>query len=400
MTMKGNIYSRQKCPVCGSRFVYQERRNGLFCLEHKDIAATKQFYLKFGKEIFLSFTNFPQAERCLSGLRYKYDEGTLDPKDFKKDNPLGFKNLIMKWRNIKKKKIATGSYKNIRSYTNKAIDKFDNRNIKTIGYGDLEEFFLDHAHLASKTIHDMSRWLQQFFKWVEKNESHFKSPEFPETKYTLGWRNLVEKKDQTAILAEIKRISYDYNPKIWLGIRWLSIYVKMRPKEMLAIKEKHINVNGCLVIPPEETKERKAPKFIPLLDEDIEFINNLPKGFPEQHFFRHEKNTRGVAAGKKFGKSYLYDWWMKACKNLGIEGVDLYGGTKHSTVTALAEHFSEKEIMQHGTGHDTSKAFRRYMQADSHQSRMIYQKAAGKEPAPPLHHIIHVDFKKKASDNK
>ena len=332
-------------------------------------------------------------------MRSKSDEGTLDPKDYKKDNPLGLENLITKWRDIKKKKLAPGSYKNIRSYTNKVIAKFGNKNIKTIGYAELEDFFLDHDHLASKTIHDMSRWLQEFFRWVEKREKHYKSPDFPKTSFTLGWRNLVEKKDQRAIIDEVKRISYDYNPKIWLGIRWLSIYVKMRPKEMMSIKEKFINVNGCLVIQPKETKEKKAPKFIPLLDEDIELIENLPKGFPDQYFFRHTEKTRGAAAGKKFGHSYLYDWWMKACKNLGIEGVDLYGGTKHSTVTALAEHFSEREIMEHGTGHDTSKAFRRYMQADSKQSRMIYRKAAtspANEAAEHLQNIITVNFKEKS----
>ena len=40
----------------------------------------------------------------------------------------------------------------------------------------------------------------------------------------------------------------------------------------------------------------------------------------------------------------------KACNNLGIKGVDLYGGTKHSTATALSEFLTPEEIKRGGTG--------------------------------------------------
>ena len=43
---------------------------------------------------------------------------------------------------------------------------------------------------------------------------------------------------------------------------------------------------------------------------------------------------RYCQTGDQFGKDYFYKWWKKACTNLGIDGVDLYGGTRHSTATA------------------------------------------------------------------
>ncbi|MBF0099610.1 MAG: hypothetical protein HQK77_01750 [Desulfobacterales bacterium] len=70
----------------------------------------------------------------------------------------------------------------------------------------------------------------------------------------------------------------------------------------------------------------------------------------------------------------LYKWWIKACVNLGIENIDLYGGTRHSSTTALREHFSPEQIKRDGTRH-SSKAFDRYLQAQNLDSLKIYEKA-------------------------
>jgi len=71
-----------------------------------------------------------------------------------------------------------------------------------------------------------------------------------------------------------------------------------------------------------------------------------------------------------------------------IEGVDLYGGTKHSTVTALGQKYSPEEIQERGTGH-LSKAFLRYLDTSDDQSRQLYQDAV-----PRKTNVI--EFKKEA----
>jgi len=70
----------------------------------------------------------------------------------------------------------------------------------------------------------------------------------------------------------------------------------------------------------------------------------------------------GVKVGEQFGPKYFKKWWDRACTNLGIQGVDLYGGTKHSTATALGELLTPEEIKRGGTGSATNKAFERYFQ--------------------------------------
>ena len=88
-------------------------------------------------------------------------------------------------------------------------------------------------------------------------------------------------------------------------------------------------------------------------------------------FFRHVKGISGVQAGQRFGEKYLYKWWVKACDNLGIKGVDLYGETRHSSARALREFHSPEEIKR-ATMHTTNKAFDRYFIMELGDSRNIY----------------------------
>lgn len=255
----------------------------------------------------------------------------------------------------------------------RAVGAWGHTNIKTIGYADIEDFLYSQK-VSDKTRANIKSCLHDFFSWLRKrrviNLQQF--PEFPEVKFELGMRQIIDKDTQQAIINEVYRISYHINPKIWLGIRWLSIYIGMRPGEMLSLKEHQINVDmGALFIP--KPKEKK-PKIIFLLDNDIEMLKQFPKGLPDLPFFRHPAGISGATAGAKFGQRYLYKWWKKACRNLGIEGVDLYGGTRHSTAIALSETLTPEQIKT-GTMHSTNKAFERYFQSQARDARKVYQAA-------------------------
>jgi len=64
--------------------------------------------------------------------------------------------------------------------------------------------------------------------------------------------------------------------------------------------------------------------------------------------FRGIVNARqGAKTGKPFGQRYLYEWWEKACASNGVEGVDLYGGSKHITAVPIrhpADHLDLEEL--------------------------------------------------------
>jgi integrase len=147
-----------------------------------------------------------------------------------------------------------------------------------------------------------------------------------------------------------------------LACLWLATYPNVRPNELINVKEKDFDLlNGTLEI--NLNKENK-PKKIYLLAEDVEIVKSFPRSFPELYFFRKEN-------GEKFGRELLYQNWRRACKNLGIECVSLYPGTKHSTATDI-KHSLGSERAREATGHSTNKAFERYIVGDPKDLRALY----------------------------
>ena len=64
-------------------------------------------------------------------------------------------------------------------------------------------------------------------------------PDIEPIKFELEMRNLIDIETQSAILDELRRIA---PLKVWLGIRWLSIYVSIRPGELIDLRERDVNV--------------------------------------------------------------------------------------------------------------------------------------------------------------
>ncbi len=141
---------------------------------------------------------------------------------------------------------------------------------------------------------------------------------------------------------------------------------------MINIKEGDFDLS-LGVVNVQYNKEKK-PKIVPLLKEDIELIKSFPRALPQVYFFRHDKR-KGVSEKKrnKFGKDYLYTWWKLACKNLDVENVDLYGGTRHSSVKALRDQFTPEQIKK-ASMHSTNVAFERYFKLELDDVKNIYRK--------------------------
>ena len=57
--------------------------------------------------------------------------------------------------------------------------------------------------------------------------------------------------------------------------------------------------------------------------------------------------------------------------------MDMYGGTRHSTASALASVLDPSEIKTHGTQHSTNKAFERYFQRKASDSLKVSKAVTG-----------------------
>jgi len=318
-----------------------------------NIYATKYGHqVRFGRKICKHFKSLKEAERFLNGIRFKCDEGTFDLRDYQKEYPLGFATQTDKWLKLKHKQVKPKSYNNLNNYMTRAVKEWGQTNIKTIGFPQLEDFLYGQKGISDKTRSNMRSCLHDFFKWVKRRE-RIPMPDFPETPFELGWRNIIDIETQQEIISEIRNISYHINPKIYIAIRFLAVYISVRPGELISVKEKQMDINlGAIIIPhPKE----KRPKLIYLLNEDIDLLKSIR-----------------CTPGQKFGPRYLYKWWKKACDNLGIDGVDLYGGTRHSIATALGRICTPEEV-QDATGH-ASKAFQRYFQNKQARALKVTQK--------------------------
>jgi integrase len=327
----------------------------MICPYHPQLKASN--FRVYFQGVTKRFSSYEDAFNHLNGLRFEAYHGKFDPRDYRKDQPLGFENLANQWLKIKEQEIKKSSFRKVANHIYKACCEWRNANIKDVGFKEIQLFLISLKGLSSKTKHNHLSSLKQFFGWLKKAKVIRDLPDFPEVSFELGWRKTVDKETQHAIIGEVKRISHHINPKIWLGIRLLSTYFNLRPGELLNIKEGDIDLKqGEIIIP--HPKEKK-PKIVYLLEEDIELLESFPKCLlPDLHFFRHVKGNGPARPSERFGEKYLYKWWARACDNLGIEGVPLYPGTRHSTVRELRKSRTPEEI-RFASMHSTNKAFER-----------------------------------------
>lgn len=375
----GGIYSAEKCAVCGGRMV-DDGKSGVRCPVHPQCKSSK-IYVKFRTVLRRFGDKYDLAAQFLAGLRFKVSEGTFDDRDYRKDQPLGFENLSAQWLDIREGEVKSGTlsrkhFNNLKNYMSRASSSLGNRNIKTIGFAELEDCLRAQEDLSGKSKSNMVSALHHFWIWLRKRKiiTLAQFPEFPEVKYELGYRDTTSKEIQVRILEEVKRISDPVNPKVWIGVRLLCTYPSIRPGELIRMEERHIDAGNCRLIFP-HPKEKKF-KDVPILRADMDLLQSFPASFPAMPFFRHPKGVSGVREDEAFGEKYFAKWWDKACANLKIEGVTLYPGTKHTTVRALREFYSPEEIKRGGKL-ATNKAFDRYIgQENDDRIRELYGKSS------------------------
>lgn len=382
---KGGIYTDQKCTICGSN-MQDNHRDAVACREHPDQVAWRLMvrYGKLSKRYTYRDdpeTNYQRAKLTLEGWRYKELEGSFDERDYKAGAPLGFSNLAEEYLKRKKTQVGTKHYRNIKNDLKKASGVWENTNIKEIRYAELEDFLHPSGPedklygLSPKTRANIKSTLRDFWDWLVKREiiRHYEVPRFPEVSFHLSFRNTIDKETQEKILDEVSRLTKDFNIRIWIGIRFLATYVNVRPKELINIQESHIDLQQGRILIPHPKEGR--PKYMYLIREDIDLLKVIPRGLPDLYFFRHLKGNGAAKPGQRFGHDYLWKWWKKACSNLGVEDVDLYGGTRHSTVIDLREQGHSPEAIKRASMHSTNKAFERYLQVTASEVRPIYADA-------------------------
>lgn len=357
--MEGSIVTRQKCQICGKGFQHIEKKRGLFCPDHPGESATR-FVVRF-KGLYKNTTDYNTAVRVLNGFRFKADEGSFDPEDYKREEPHGFKTLSETYLTRKEGK---KSFSHMVVYIKKACDYFDNTNVKHITGANIDDYAFSLKGLSDKTRANYVSQLHDFFKWVQQRGIIQNIPVFPKIDFELGRRTITDWSTQTMIIEKVHELSDRSNEKIGFACELLATYTSLRPDDIRRITENSVDDNGVLII-HNPTKRRNKFKTVRLMPEHVEEFNRLKReypSFPNMPFFRHRGDLRKSDANQVFGINLLRKTLAKACKELGIEGVGLYAGTKHTTATETARILGEdKALAASGL---TNKAFKRYCQVD------------------------------------
>jgi integrase len=336
------------------------------------------FQVRFGRKLTKHFKTMQEAERFLTGIRFKTDEGSFDLRDYLQSNPLCLAAQVEKFLHSKRHLKSAKKYE---LRLTPWIERFGQLNVKEIRFAQIQDTIseLQDAGKSSKYRKDIVDTLRCLYRWmVDRDEIRIdQMPKFPKVSFSMRLRKVVSKEDQERILQELRRISFHINPRIFYAALFLTTYINLRPNELRSIKEADLDLhNGLIVIPhPKEGK----PKIVYLLDEDIETLKGLPRGMPWMHIFRHEAGNGGAEPGGPFGPDYLWRWWKQACANLGIEGVSIYPGTRHSSAIAMRETTSP-EAVKRATGHRTNAAFERYLQVTGSELRELYGKLRSNQP--------------------
>jgi integrase len=328
--------------------------------------------MRYGRKITKRFDSYEAALQVLTGLRYQEGAGTFDSRDYQvKSKPLAFSRLAEEWLAMKAGQLRPKSLSPLRMAVRRASKAWGEANIKSIRYAQVEDL-LKSMDLAPKSKVEILGALKQLWAWAAARYEVPPLSSWPVLpRPEMRFRKTISVVDQEMILAEIWKLTQKTRPRAWLAIKWLATYIAIRPAEMLSLTEGQIDrQRGLLIIP--HPKERK-PKVVPLLEGDLELLRGFPEEHPAMPFFRHESQALNGMAGLPLGQKRLYRDWKEACRNLGIEGVDLYGGTKHSTAMGLREVATFEEVRKM-TGHTTNKAFDRYLQLEGEKMKELYRR--------------------------
>ena len=379
--MKGGVYTREKCSICGKGLKLDDRREVLTCPDHPQISGTGKCFVKFGRDINKRFPAVNQAIQFLYGLRFKTVEGSYDAKDYQADKPYSFTNLSEKYL---KRKSHLKSIREARCHIKAAQDYFQDRNVKEITGADIEDYLYSLENISEKTRANYCSRLSDFWKWILRRGiiDLSRMPMFPKIEYELAYRTITDMGTQEQIINEVWRLVKDINPKIWFGIDLLATYVNIRPGDLLKIRERDINLEHGLVTIHHPTKKKNKVVVVRLLEHHIKLFQEMKKEFPalpEVKFFRHHGDIqRNMKPGQPFGINIFRRYWNRACKRLNVEGLDMYGGTRHTTTTEIARQ-AGTENARKASAHETNKAFDRYCQFQDDTAFKMAQIVKGKK---------------------
>jgi integrase len=138
----------------------------------------------------------------------------------------------------------------------------------------------------------------------------------------------------------------------------------MRPSEVRALREKDVDLfNNILSIKQHLSRNEILPgrksngdaHFLHLEEEDKEMLAPFITGNPDAYLFKG-------AHGGFMAEKVLLEAWKRAVQLVGLPYIDLYTGTKHTTMTQMIKEGHSLDAVRTISGHESVESAKRYGQ--------------------------------------
>jgi integrase len=217
--------------------------------------------------------------------------------------------------------------------------------------------FTDRLRTRDKATQE----LKTILLWAEDQKLISEVPEFPDLAPSdmVDPSHFLSRQEQERVIAAIK------NPLYRNAIALLALYA-LRPCEVRSLKWSDIDRDkGIFYIRShisngEEIKGRKSQRnkvhVLPMVDDFMAVLESMdaPEN-PDSYVFQGSH-------GGAIGGNVLTLAWNEACELAGVKKVTLYQGTKHSTLSRLAQEKTDSQIRAL-TGHSGTRMLHRYAQS-------------------------------------
>jgi integrase len=366
--MKGNIRTKEKCPVCQKPFSSIPKA-GLICTEH--LTTPNKFYLdvswKGQQKIFSNkrgeiLDSFSRALEVQLQVTREIEDKTFDPKKYRRQEIEKFFTSILLGAFLSRK-LSEISPSNVASYKiimNRAIDHFGIRDVREIRKLDLIHFkeWLEGRGIRKKTLKNHLDNFRSFLYWC-KNDLEIIDvvPALPEVDLPAPQWRWFPKENQIELLG--------YVPEKDRPIISFLMLHGCRPGEARALRCGDVDLaSGTIIISRtwsgrkihEKRKGRKARPYALLIhDESLAYIQaRVESSFPASWLFPSKNETH-------YTENRLRRIWEGVRKAGGLsKEVRLYDATRHSFASQLINQGEPILNVSRLMGHSSTKMTEKY----------------------------------------
>lgn len=375
--MKGNVYTREKCPLCGQKF--QRNDNDLICPDH--LTRPRRVYIQLYDKTLHKCINIwgdrkgrfespSHAFRVLTKIRAEIDEGSYDVTRYvaEKLKPLKFSNWSQVW--LEKKKIETQKglkapsyFKILQIYVRKYQAFFGEIDIRDISTKKIYEFYLSLSgkpHYIENILSALKKLMQDAFRWEDiTNMPRFPKIDVPEPDMNIIDLDIQDKiiqaipdpMDRAYILFTAREM---VRPSETRALQWQDIDLK----HDRVIIRRHFSINELRY-----ATKAKQIKHLPLDGEVKRGLLSLPRHLTSPFIFWKGKN------GRPFSESWARKIFKRIARAQGIN-ISLYNGTRHSSATEAADRVGI-DATQEFLHHTNRRMTERYVKQNPDRLRKV-----------------------------